>query len=177
MSPCVCGGCWHTEQYMFNEYNNSWGKTPPLWSISLFGGEILATSSLTHCVPDFVTVWKKGNQRAVFPPKSWCASFNLAVMEGFRANKSLHPFFISPLFSLSIEFLRERWWCALSKGAVSMCLSECEWVRDLPGPWCVQVRGAWMIGGRQGLVVTGTRGGGGEDGCGRGSGGAGARSV
>lgn len=51
---------------------------------------------------------KKGNQRAVFPPKSWCASFNLAVMEGFRANKSLHPFFISPLFSLSIEFLRER---------------------------------------------------------------------
>lgn len=54
-----------------------------------------------------------------------------------------------------------------------MCVCE----RDLPGPWCVQVRGAGMIGGGQGLVVAGTRGGGGEDGSGRGSGGAGARSV
>lgn len=52
--------------------------------------------------------------------------------------------------------------------------------RDLPGPWCVQVRGAWMIGGGLGLVMARTRRGGGrggEDGCSRGSGGAGARSI
>lgn len=39
-----------------------------------------------------------------------------------------------------------------------MCVKDKKSVRDLPGPWCVQVRGAWMIGGGQGLVVAGTRG-------------------
>lgn len=50
-----------------------------------------------------------------------------------------------------------------------VCNSVRERIRDLPWPWCVQVRGAWMIGGGQGLVVAGTRGGGGgggEDGSG-----------
>lgn len=43
-----------------------------------------------------------------------------------------------------------------------------ECVGDLPGPWCVQVRGAWMVGGGVGLLMADARGGGGgggEDGC------------
>lgn len=73
--------------------------------------------------------------------------------------------------SVSSSSIRIRLICAeyILKPCVCVCNSVRERIRDLPWPWCVQVRGAWMIGGGQGLVVAGTRGGGGgggEDGSG-----------